>query len=239
MKKVICLLLVAAAVVTFGACGDKKNDKKSEENKDVENDSTYEEIQFKQAEKESKYEGMTIKELEDEGFVIDVVMSVDSYLSITFINFNENLELEGQIKLSEEKSSELDALDEFENSADFIHENMGDEKVLNCIEQYRIYSVETLYQLVDKGLYEKSEELEGKSILALLDEGYEYESCHEDVKPETVGQYIITMFDTRNQEWRLVVDISGTELEELSTSTFWFDEESLENVMVKECYTLK
>lgn len=118
-------------------------------------------------------------------------------------------ELTVNIKVSDEFLDGYEKLEDGEE--EYVNEHLLNEPVYDVGETNIIQSLDRLYELEDQGVYEKCEEPVGKSVLELLN----------------------------SRDYRIVVDITGTGLEELDTHIFWFEEELLENVMVKEAYRLK
>lgn len=226
MKKIICMLLVTATVVTFVACGNDKSEKK-ENGVDI----------SEEKESQSVYEGLTLKEIEDMGFEINSWITAratdgsECELSV-MVNNSDGLNLQFEIKVSEDTFKTFYDLDDNNAQKDFIRENLSDQKILNCIEEYVISSKTQLYNLVDKGVYVRNEELEGKTLGPLMEEGYYYEDYSKDD-----DDCIVKMSDMKDREYQVILDLSGKDVS--TDDIFWNEEEVLKDFNVNECYVLK
>lgn len=220
MKKIICMLLVTATIVTFVACGNDKSEKK-ENGVDI----------SKEKESQSVYEGLTLKEIGDMGFKINGC-GTDSNEVIVMAKNGDGLNLQFEIKVSEDTYNTFADLDDYSAQKDFIRENLSDQKILNCIEEYVISSKTQLYNLVDKGVYVRNEELEGKTLGTLMEEGYYYEDYSKDD-----DDCIVKMSDMKDREYQMILDLSGKDVS--TKELFWDGKEVLKDFNVNECYVLK
>lgn len=224
------MLLAVAVVLASGGCGDKK---KSDKNNS-----------------KSEYEGMTIKQLlEEEKFEIYGASVSDD--NICTVNFTDGvgLYLFAEVKLSDKQMSEFE--NEFKHNTykSYISSNLMDSKISNCMEQYVISDKEELHKLAEKGKAQKSEEMTGKSLLDLAEEGYTYAS---DVFQ--FEEYVIKLFDEDDNEWYIVTDVTGTEFEGghfhginesgdennvLGSDVFYDKDERLKDVKIQEAYKMQ
>lgn len=224
MKKIICMLLVTATVVTFAACGNDKSGKK-ENGVDISEDK----------ESQRVYEGLTLKEIEDMGFKMNgcgTGWGTDGNEITVMAENSDGLNLQFNIKVSEDTYKTFVDLDEYSEQKEFIRENLSDQKILNCIEDYVISSKTQLYNLVDKGVYVRNEEPEGKTLGALMEEGYYYEDASTDN-----DDCIVKMTDMKDREYQMILNLSGKDVS--GKEIFWNGKEALKDFNVNECYALK
>lgn len=214
------MLLVTATVVTFVACGNDKSEKK-ENGVDI----------SEEKESQSVYEGLTLKEIEDMGFKINGCGTNGNEVIVMAKN-SDGLNLQFEIKVSEDTYKTFADLDDYSAQKDFIRENLSDQKVLNCIEEYVISSKTQLYNLVDKGIYVRNEEPEGKTLGTLMEEGYYYEDYSKDD-----DDCIVKMSDMKDREYQVILDLSGKDVS--TKELFWNGKEVLKDFNVNECYVLK
>lgn len=188
------------------------------------------------AEINNPYVGHTVQDMFDEGFEATGSMSYISGSSGSISVFlNREIEqLTVTVEVDDKIYEEYSALDSTDSKGEYFAEQFGDVTLtyINCRIDYLIYNSGDLQTAVEMGIYEPFEDAQGKTIGALLEDGYKY--INESYI--MTNDCMVTM-SNENGEYIMLIDLSEKD-EELNL--FWGDgEELLQDYTVVEGYMLK
>ncbi len=187
------------------------------------------------AENNNPYTGNTVQDLLDKGFETTGFMSYFSGSSGSISVFlNREIEqLTVTVEVDDKTYEEYNALDSTDSKGEYFAEQFGDVALtyLNSRIDYLIYNSGDLQTAVEMGIYEPFEDAQGKTIGALLEEGYKYIN-----ESYMMNDCMVTM-SKDNREYIMLIDLSEKD-EELDL--FWGDgEELLQDYTVIEGYMFK
>lgn len=187
------------------------------------------------AEINNPYVGHTVQDMFDEGFEVTGSMSYisGSSGSISVFLKSEIEQLTVTVDVDDKIYEEFTALDSTDSKGEYFAEQFGDVTLTysNCSIDYLIYSSGDLQTAVEMGIYEPFEDAQGKTIGALLEEGYKY------IRESYMMNDCMVTMSKDNVEYIMLIDLSEKD-EELDL--FWGDgEELLQDYTVIEGYMLK
>lgn len=187
------------------------------------------------AENNNPYTGHTVQDMFDEGFEITGYMasSMGTSGSISVFLNREIEQLTVTMDVDDKTYEEFSALDSTDSKGEYFVEQFGDVALTNFNSSidYIIYNSGDLQTAVEMGIYEPFEDAQGKTIGALLEEGYKY------IRESYMMNDCMVTMSNENGEYIMLIDLSEKD-EELDL--FWGDgEELLQDYTVIEGYMLK
>lgn len=187
------------------------------------------------AEHSNPYTGLTLEDVLDEGFALTGYMAFSSgssnSISICLSRGIEQLTI--TMNVDDKTYEEFNALYDTDSKGEYFADLFGACALtyFNSRIDYSIYSSGNLQTAVEMGIYVPFEDAQGKTIGALLEDGYKYIS-----ESYAMDDCMITM-SKDNVEYIMLIDLSEKD-EELDL--FWGDgEELLQDYTVVEGYMFK